>query len=508
MVHDKKRNIVVFLCDQLRRDFLPVYGFKAIQTPNIDRLASVGVVFDRAITVSTVCAPARASMMTGRYVSDHGVWTNDMPFRDGLDYIAERMDKLGYATGAFGKLHHYPALDSKGFKIFYPMEENRLGQDEPYLKWLKQRHPEITNVWNHCNYEFIFTPDEYYEHWIASRAISFIQEKSNGSDPFFAWVSFQGPHGPHDPPHDVKGSCKSSLLPPLLKINHSQDEPPVVKYRRALYGMPDEDKAMQERVAYAEKIVAIDREIGRILECLEATGRFDETTFIFTADHGDMLGDYSLDEKGPLPFGAQLSIPLIISNHPRLKQGTRSSSLSNNIDVPGTMLDIAGDQKGIGCSFSLLDLAQPNPEHPRTVNFSEFCDSIKTVENERFKFSYFPFQRHSTLYDIKMDPYETTSLSEYPEYTEIKMEMLAHVIDFMILAKGVRIEAHDMVTEQREGIIEKYPKFQRDFTIAFPLSANDRDRLIAEGLPADINEFCRGADVMRTYCRPYWEEKS
>ena len=88
------RNIVVILCDQLRPDFLRMYGCEAIPTPNLDRLASCGVVFDHAITQSTVCAPARATMMTGTYVSEHGVWTNDRPFAPGMEYIAERMNDL------------------------------------------------------------------------------------------------------------------------------------------------------------------------------------------------------------------------------------------------------------------------------------------------------------------------------------------------------------------------------------------------------------------------------
>jgi arylsulfatase A-like enzyme len=111
----KKKNIVVILCDQLRKDFLSCYGFKGLHTPNIDRLANDGVLFENAFTASPVCAPGRACMMTGRYVSDHQVFTNDVPFRDGLEYLAERFNKLGYQTGAFGKLHHFPAKDTKGF---------------------------------------------------------------------------------------------------------------------------------------------------------------------------------------------------------------------------------------------------------------------------------------------------------------------------------------------------------------------------------------------------------
>ena len=121
--------------------------------------------------------------MTGRYVSDHWVWTNDVPFRDGLEYIAERMNQEGYVTGAFGKLHHYPADDPKGFRHVRLMEENRLGEREPYLHWLRQRHPEVESVFNHEGLQFAFPEEEYYEHWIASEAISFIGQTLENPDP-------------------------------------------------------------------------------------------------------------------------------------------------------------------------------------------------------------------------------------------------------------------------------------------------------------------------------------
>jgi arylsulfatase len=173
------RNVLVVLCDQLRADFLSAYGCGAIPTPNIDRLAGAGIVFENAITQSTVCAPARATMMTGRYVSNHGVWTNDVPFRDGLEYLPKRMNEAGYATGAFGKLHHYPPHDAKGFRETDLMEEGRLGESEPYLQWLRSRRPDVKGIWNYDDYIFAFDEEEYHEHWIASRAIEFIERRAD-----------------------------------------------------------------------------------------------------------------------------------------------------------------------------------------------------------------------------------------------------------------------------------------------------------------------------------------
>jgi arylsulfatase A-like enzyme len=506
-----QRNVVVFLCDQLRPDFLQLYGCDAIPTPNLDRLAEDGVVFDHAITQSTVCGPARACIMTGRYVSDHGVWTNDVAFRDGLEYLPPQMSKEGYATGAFGKLHHYPPHDTKGFDEAVQFEEGRMQKQEPYLHWLNGRHSEATDIWNHDKYEFAYDEEEYYEAWIASHAIDFIEEQTRETEhPFFAWISFQGPHGPLDPPSSVKGAVDTTRLPePIEKPENEETIPEVQRYREALgYEYDSLEETMERRTAYAELIAAIDEQIGRILDNLEDLGVADNTTFLFSSDHGDLLGDFSLDAKGPYPYHGQLAIPLVIANHPEIDTGTRSDSLVGNIDIPGTCLDIAGAEETIGVSRTLLEQAQEDPAAEREVNFSEFCDSIKTVETQRYRYSYYPFSGSATLYDRKHDPDERENRSGDPEYAELERELLMHLIDFGIVSKGIRVEAHDFVPGQQEGVAKKYPGFAQDFKVAFPLSSTDRQKLEKKDLQTDYNEFCRDIDVVSHYTAPYWEEEN
>lgn len=501
-----QRNLVVLLCDQLRPDFLPMYGCGAIATPNLDRLAALGVVFDGAITQSTVCAPARASMMTGRHVSDHGVWTNDMPFRPGMDLIAERMNALGYRTGAFGKLHHAPADDPKGFQVVHQMEEGRLGQAEPYLLWLRERHPDTTRLWNAENLTFAFPEDEYYEHWIADRAIDFIRETDEA--PFLAWVSFQGPHTPFDPPPEVKGTCDPGKLPPRLHREQTSGIPETVLYRQVREAWPeDEDFIQARRVAYAEMIVCIDRQIGRILAALEAQGRLETTTFLFSADHGDMLHDFGLNGKGPFPYRGQLDIPLLVANHPRLAAGTRSRQLAGNIDIPGTLLDVAGDPRGIGVSRSLLDLAQPQPKQPRETILSEFCDSIRTIQDDRWRYSYYPFEQTAELYDRQNDPDELNNLAGNPASADKEIRLLRHLLDYAVVNKGPRVEAHDLGPQKQAGMLAKFPEALRDWPVAFPISSPERNQLGAAGLDTNFNEFCRSLPILRHYSKPYWLDK-
>ena len=106
MSSEKKRNVLLIMCDQLRPDYLHAYGADFIPTPNLDFLASEGAVFDNAITASTVCAPARASFITGLPVSAHGAWTNNIPCKEGTVYLPERMNEAGYLTAAVGCYDH------------------------------------------------------------------------------------------------------------------------------------------------------------------------------------------------------------------------------------------------------------------------------------------------------------------------------------------------------------------------------------------------------------------
>ncbi len=502
-----RRNVLVIVCDQLRASVLNAYAPSAVPTPHIDALAREGVVFDNAITASTVCAPARASMLTGRHVCDHDAWTNNMPCREGLEYYPQRMQAAGYDTAAFGVLDHFPHDDMSGFRHCRLMEGGLQGDKEEYLAFLRQRHPEVTRIFNGSNFEFAFAEDEFYDYWTASRAIEYIEERAAcPQEPFLAYVGFLSPHTPLFPPREVHGTVDTERLPRPLQRQEGMS--PVTTYRGVLV-TPKKTAAaqMRERTAYAELIVEVDRQVGRIVDALRIAGLYESTTILFTADHGDMLEDFGLTTKGPYPYRSSLFIPMILSNHPGLRRGARSDSLVGNIDIGATVLDIAGDRRAFGYSRSLVDAAQPVPEHPREVNYSEFSDAMKLAMDKRYTYAYFPFTGYADLYDRQADPDELHNLAGDPAHAAVEMAFLKHIIEFLTLARNVRIEAHDMIPPLRVGLEKKAPKFLDDFVIAYPISSNtERQRLREAGLSDDYNEFCRERTVSAHY-GVYWESR-
>jgi arylsulfatase A-like enzyme len=493
----RRQNILVILCDQLRKDFLSAYGCRAVPTPNLDSLCRRGVVFENAITQSTVCAPARACMMTGRYVSDHGVWTNDIPFRDGMEYLPSRMVEEGYASGCFGKLHHYPALDTKGFQKAVLFEENRLGESEPYLQWLKKNNPKAKSVFAESKEFSSEYPDEqHYESWLADECRSWIADhrRANASQPFFAWLSFQGPHTPYDPPHEYRGVVDKKLLPPVLKTS-TDAIPEVARFRRAICPPPGRDAAEFDRIreAYAEKIAHIDKKIGLVLERLTELGELENTTIIFSADHGDLLGDHGQNQKGPFPYRSQLEIPLIVSGDPRLPAGNRCAALCGNIDIPATVLAAAGASRGLGYSRSLFELCEPGSKSLRATMFSEFCDECKTVEDSQYRLSYFPFTGFIQMFDKKNDPAEQHDLGREPAMAATIARLLTQIIDHQLLAKSPRQESYDLVPGTQLGLTEKNPRWRDEFAVAWPIwrLPGVSNRLAAAGLDTTYNDFSR-----------------
>ena len=496
-----KKNVMVILCDQFRPDFISCYNEKSpVKTPNIDSLAQNGLLMQHAVTASPVCAPGRACMMTGRYVSDHGVWTNDVPFRDGIEFLGERMSSLGYACGAFGKLHHFPAKDSKGFEIAWQMEENRLGDEDDYFKYLKNVHSDAKGVFNADeNGIFLYSPEEYYETQIANHAIDYI-EKNKVERNFFTWVSFQGPHTPMDPPNIEYNFNDEDMYEPV----NPEFNPPceVARYRKSRGDTKSNGSQMLYRIAYAKMIEFIDIQVGRLINYLKENGLYENTTIIFSTDHGDLCGDYAMRQKGPFIYSAQLEVPLIVSNHPNLPRNVKTDMLSGNLDIASTVLALADDNRPLAHSRDISKMYN-NKDYQREEVYSEFADSMRLISTKEYRCAYYPFTGETEL--VKIND-EMTNLANLPEYQELKAKFLCTIIDYLTISKGVAIEAQDFTPKVQEGLGKKFPEWKDEVQLVFPISNMEQiEALKRDGLSTTYNEFCKDREIQRFYGL-YWNE--
>ncbi len=512
--NNAKRNVVVILCDQLRKDFLHAYGADFIPTPNLDALAANGVTYDQAITAATVCGPARSSILTGEFVSKHDAWTNDLFLGPGVETYTERLVENGYMTAAVGVLEPVPE-DDKNFGLHYlNYFDLYTGSPTPYKEFLKSKYPDDPDTQNLAHwgcgpygFQFKYAEEAFYDRWITDRATEFIDsyvstgKAPNGAAPeqeeapFFLYCGYVSPHMPHYPPKEVEGTVDMDKIPPVFNSTRD-DVSDVEKARRGYLNTYEEvvDPAsatefrMAQRRAYCEMIVEIDSLVGRIVQSLKDNGVYENTTIIFSSDHGSVENDYNVMSKGPFPYQAQLFIPMIVSNDPRLEKGTRCDALCGNLDIGATILDVADDHKRFGVSRSMIGLA--NGTVPaREVNMSEFGDTSKTVVDKQYTYMYYLFSGEAFLYDRINDPTEMTNLAGKPEYAEIERRFLKHIIEFQAVAKGARIEAKDLVPSVHEGIAKKDPKFLENFDVVNPIGNVSKERLKKLGLPWEYNEF-------------------
>ena len=202
-----------------------------------------------------------------------------------------------------------------------------------------------------------------------------------------------------------------------------------------------------------------------------------------------------------------LDIPLIVANDPRIAEQKRTASLAGNIDIPATVLDIAGESAPIGMSRSLLGLAADEPVNPRDILFCEFGHEIKTVDNGSFRYSYYPFAGQGELYDLRCDPDQLNNLAGNSACREIENELLKRIIDLLVLSRGFIIEAKDFIPISQKGISNLHPEFKADFKVYYPLCQVHCDRLNDAGLEADYLDFCQGKHINGwPKPTPYWEE--
>lgn len=520
----KKRNIVLILVDQLRADFIGPYGADFIKTPNLNELAFNGVTYDNAITASTVCAPARASLLTGQFVSGHDAWTNDVPFGKSVRFFPERLAHMGYMTAAVGFSDHVKEQTPCGYRYQNIID---IRSDGNYMQALRKAFPNAEHyAESDGDFHFKYPEEYFYDRWCCDRATDFIETytqhgtapdgtKPDSSDsPFFLYCGFLSPHTPLTPPKGLDAAVDRDRIPTIINT-HREDIAPVEKYRRAYLNSHEDlvnpegavERRMRERAAYCELIAEVDVLVGRIVQSLKENGVYENTTIIFTSDHGSVDNDYNVVTKGPWPYRAQLFIPLIVSNNPALQSNTHSDCLCGNIDVGATALDIADDHARFGVSRSLIGMANGTVAE-REVHMSEFCDACKTLVTKQYTFTYYPFTQQTCLYDRINDPLETTDLSNNADYSALRQSFLMHIIDFMCIAKGVRLEAHDVVPEIKAGLEKKDPKFLDDFEISFPLASwIEVNRIKEAGLDENYNEFCRDRNIKSHYGMYFFKEK-
>jgi arylsulfatase A-like enzyme len=396
-------NILVIMTDQHRGDALscawPAWrgGPSPVRTPHLDRLAAGGVRFDRAYVANPLCMPARATLLTGLPPRAHGVRTNGIDLDHRLPTLPAALARAGYATHSAGKIHVRAYETPKGVdpatldpadhaeakwmwehgKVaslpspYYGFQTadftgghtswmwgdyaNAVEADRPgALALLNRDRGTPPASGSEQSWRMAIPPELHYNRWIADRAIAFLERAAKGGTPFLLSASFPDPHHAFavpDPwysmydraamPLPVRREGELDDLAPFFRTIVDGDLGHPVSGRHGRTRMPDD--RLREILAITCGMVSfVDDEVGRLLGALDRLGLAEDTLVLFLADHGDLLGDHWLMNKGPFHFDGLLRVPFIVRWPGRVPAGRVTSALASQLDVVPTLCEAAG----------------------------------------------------------------------------------------------------------------------------------------------------------------------
>ena len=428
-------NFLVIMSDEHQARAMGCAGHPFVQTPNLDALAARGVRFTDAYTPSPICVPARASFASGRYVHVNRLWDNAMPYTGEPKGWGHALQGAGVPVESIGKLHYRSDEDPAGFDVEHiPMqvaggvgmvwasirrEEERVVQEEGRMlgDYIGPGHSKYTD------YDAAVT--RRTEQWLTDRAAS------DDNRPWCLYVGLVAPHFPLVVPQEYYDLYPPETLPDVkLHPATGYIRHPWVEKQNAMMNSESKFRSPEERLAamasYYGLCSWLDHNVGQILSALNAAGFGDNTTVIYTSDHGDNVGARGLWGKSNL-YQESVSVPMIMAG-PGIAPGT--------CDTPVSLLDISATIPAhFGAAFSgdgrsLADIAQA-PTDPDRPILSEYHAAGAVsggfmLRKGRWKLNHyigFPPE----LFDMENDPEELTDLAADPAHADTLAQMQAEM---------------------------------------------------------------------------------
>ncbi|MBL8176673.1 MAG: sulfatase-like hydrolase/transferase [Bryobacterales bacterium] len=413
----RKPNIVLIVSDDHHWQCLSAAGNPNISTPNLDRLAQRGVLFQNAIISSSQCAPSRGILLSGLECYQNGLDSNGhitFRFFRGAT-VVEQLRRAGYETNLVGKWHIEPTPKECGFtKAPIWLEPAATAYLNPPLRHGLDATAD-TDTPGHITE--IFT----------QHAVNVIRQ---ARQPYLLWLTYNAPHTPWTASEQYRKLYEgknASLAPP----NHPKPQPS--RQPTALKGTKKKGGAAMVRPdgrfdweTYYAVISELDANIGKVIEAIEASGQWNNTLILFFGDNGFLCGAKGLQGKVH-PWESSLRIPFIASGG-LVKRPAKSSAMAASVDVPATVLDYAGIRSSHPLAGLSLRSAINGAAFPRDASFSAWNDG--RVEALFAGFSVEPYRAVRTathklilwesgkqaFFDLRTDPFEEKDLAADPAH--------------------------------------------------------------------------------------------
>ena len=353
-------NVLLITLDQFRGDCLSIAGHPVVKTPNLDRLAKQGVRFARHYSQASPCGPGRASLYTGMYQMNHRVVANGTPLDASIDNVALMARRAGYAPALFGytdqsidpritttpddpRLSTYEGV-LPGFDCALDLTQNF----DPWRVWLQdQGFKTDMSIVKLLSTENERPADASVSTFLTNELLSWIGQQNQG---WFAHASFIRPH----PPYSAAGEYSEMYDPAAvgLPIEPAETVHPFHEIMLALDSTKaptDPDELAHMRAQYFGMVSEVDAQLGRIWDSLEASGQWENTVILVTADHAELLGDHGLREKVGYWETSQHIVSIIRDPRQESNHGSVVEHFTENVDIMPTLCDVLGEQVPAQC---------------------------------------------------------------------------------------------------------------------------------------------------------------
>ncbi|MCC6144442.1 MAG: sulfatase [Candidatus Hydrogenedentes bacterium] len=404
---EQRPNLVYVFADQWRADATGYAGDPNVKTPHIDGLARQSICLKNAVASCPVCSPYRGTLLTGQYPDRHGVFLNDVHLRDEAVTVGDALQGAGYHTAWIGKWH----LNGRGRASYIP-PENRQG----FETWMVL---ECTHDYNHSEYYADDDPEKRvwdgYDAIAQTRAAQDLIRAHDGSRPLALFLSWGPPHNPYE---TAPEKYRAMYDPAAIAL------PPNVPKEAEAW-------ARKDLAGYYAHCTALDDCVGDLLKTLDEAGLAANTIFVFTSDHGDMLGSQG-EQRKQRPWDESVHVPFLMRYPDRFGcEGDTRTTPTNSPDIMPTLLALCGvpvPESVQGESFvPLLDGKEEPDKGVLIACYTPFGEwtrknggreyrGVRTARHTYVKSLDGPW----LLYDNQEDPYQLHNLANSPEHAELQ----------------------------------------------------------------------------------------
>lgn len=407
-------NVLVLMTDEHHPRIMGCAGDPVVQTPTLDRLAATGVRFTAAYCQNPICTPSRVALVSGRMPSNVGTFGNGNTQKyEGITTLADLFVSAGHRAAWFGKTHwgdpRFQNNRERGGlqRDDYEQQEKtygRLPQDATVTPWPVEKNS---------------------DHLTVNEALAFLDRHKD--QPFFIGVSLIKPHFPFTIQQKYHDLYRGKVGLPRAPERLIAELPALAKEERAKYDHAGATAAqvIKAREMYYGMVTYADEEMGRVVRKLEELGLRDRTIIVYTADHGEMLGERGIWYKNTF-FEPSAGIPFIWSFPPVLPRGKVVTAPAMNLDVLPTLADLCGLPVPAGVEgTSLLPVMLGRDDGRDRIALSENYRGNfagRMIRTARWKF-FFYTNGEEYLYDLERDPPEDHNLAALPEHRTLVADL-------------------------------------------------------------------------------------